>query len=199
MCFKRLLYLISVVLILVVMVLEPAQGADLFGFTLDTGSGKTGSLLKSQGYNPQVKQNLTYPRITSLELFGYTNDYLKDMQLWVEFYTHRSYIYKWEGVINADKPSTTNINRFLKHLVSIFGHPRDYNGNKTKDSIKLSTLKAVTRGEEDLSFIWKNKKDQIELFLGAPLFATTDTEIELTLRYFSPETEQKVMAYQNGK
>lgn len=32
-----------------------------------------------------------------------------------------------------------------------------------------------------------------------PLFVASNTELEFILRYFSPRTEQKVMAYQDGK
>ena len=175
-----------------------AYAGDLFGYELDAGSGKIGSLLKSQGYDVVIKTELTYISLSFVELFGYSNEYFKDMQLWGGFYKHRSYAYKWQGIVNADKDVAVGLDSLMQYIVKAFGEPKDLLGNNVElKSINTTSLNdvAVAFGDEDLSFIWKKDDEQIEMFLSAPLLAMSDTEIEFTLRYSSLKKEKEVRAY----
>ncbi|MFC1592667.1 hypothetical protein ACFL4C_01485 [Candidatus Omnitrophota bacterium] len=195
------LRLIAVILFLTFGVAIPGYAQDVFGYKLDAGIGSTKSVLENQGYVVNIKKDLTYIRLSSIEIFDFKNEYLNNMQLWINSYKGRVYVYKWAGVIMADLSGVASIERLLQYISRISGEQEIPVGMKsTYKKIDVSLLKAIatSEGSEDLDFVWKNNKEQIEMFLSSPLLPISDMEADFTLRYFLPEVENKVLAYQYG-
>jgi len=188
--------LIAVILFLMIIVTIPAYANDVFGYKLDAGIGRTKSGLGNQGYTVNIKKDLTYIRLSSIEIFGFKNEYLNNMQLWINCYKDRVYVYKWQGVITADPSSAASIERLLQYISKIFGEPKITALTKSAyKKIDTSLLKTIAADNEDLHFAWKNNEEQVEMFLSAPLLPMSDIEVDFTLRYFLPEVEKKVLIY----
>lgn len=193
--------LIAGILFLTIVVTIPGYAQDVFGYKLDAGIGSTKSVLENQGYAVNIRKDLTYIRLSSIEIFDFKNEYLNNMQLWINSYKGRVYVYKWAGVIMADLSGVASIERLLQYISKIFGEPEIPAGMKsTYKKIDASLLKtiATSEGSEHLHFVWKNNEKQIEMFLSTPLLPISDMEVDFTLRYFLPEVEKKVLAYKYG-
>ena len=179
----------------------PGYTDDLFEYNLDAGIGPTKSVLENQGYSVRIRKDLTYIRLSSIEIFNFKNTYFNKMHLWINSYKDRVYVYRWDGVIEADPNGAAKIERLFQYISNKFGEPEVPDGMKSRgNKIDASLLKTIVTGDgsESLHFIWKNNTEQIEMFLFAPLLPLNDMHVEFTLRYFLPRVEKEVSAYKYG-
>lgn len=197
----RIVLLMAVILFLTIVVAIPGYAQDLFGYKLDLGIGSTKSVLENQGYTANIRKDLTYIRLSSIEIFDFKNEYLNKMQLWINSYKDRVYIYKWDGSTMADSNNAASIERLLQYISETFGEPEipaDMKSTYKKFDAPLLKTIATGEGSEDLHFLWKKNEKQIEIFLSAPLLPISDIEVDFTLRYFLPEIQKEVSAYMRG-
>lgn len=193
--------LIAIILFLTIVVTIPGYAYDVFGYKLDAGIGSTKSVLEKQGYTVHISKDLTYTRLSSIEIFNFKNEYLNKMQLWINSYKGRVCVYKWDGVIMADLSGTAGIERLFQYISKIFGEPEISASMKsTYKRIDASLLKtiATSEGSENLHFVWKNNEEQIEMFLSPPLLPISGMEVDFTLLYFLPGVEKKISVYKYG-
>ena len=183
-------------------VTTPGYTDDMFELKLDAGIGSTNSILENQGYSVHIRKDLTYIRLSSIEIFNFKNAYLIKAHVWINSYKGRVYGYKWDSVIKADQSGAAHIQRLLQHISSKFGKPEVPYGMESRGKkIDASLLKTIVTGggSEALHLIWKTDTEQIALFLSAPLLPLNDMDVEVTLRYFLPRVEKEVSAYKYGK
>ena len=200
--FGAIFRLTTVIFFLMIVFTTPGYADDLFEYQLDAGIGRTKSVLESQGYSVKISKDLTYVRLSSIEIFNFKNEYLNKMHLWINCYKGRVFTYKWEGVIMADVSGAANIERLLQYISNQFGEPEVPAGMKTRvKQIDASQLKTIVTGDgsDELHFIWEKNEKQVEMFLSVPLLPLNDMEVDLTLRYFLPRIEKEVSAYKYGK
>ena len=197
-----ILRFIAVILFLTNVVAIPVYAQDVFGFKLDAGIGSTKSKLEKQGYTVRISKNLTYIRLSSIELFGFTNDYLNNVQLWIETYKDRVFLYKWDGKILADKNSAASMERLLKYISKIFGEPEVSGTEKaTYKKIDVSLLKKIADVDEfnHIKFTWKYKKEELKMYLSPPFVPINDQEIDFSLQYSLPDIQDEIKKYKYGE
>ena len=123
--------LIVVILFLTIVVATPGYAQDLFGYKLDVGIGSAKSVLENQGYTAHISKHSTFVRLSSIEIFGFTNEYINDVQLWIHAYYHRVFLYRWSGEIMADESGAASIERLLQYISGMFGEPETPAGTKS--------------------------------------------------------------------
>lgn len=193
-----ILRFMAVIIFLMNVVVIPAYAQDVFGFKLDAGIGSTKSKLEKQGYTVHISKNLTYTRLSSIELFGFTNNYLKNMQLWIETYKNRVFLYKWNGTILADKNSAASMDRLLKYITEIFSKPEISGTEKsTYQKIDVSLFKKIADVDEfySVDFTWKYKTEELKMFLAPSSIPINDMEIEFSLQYSLSDIQDEVEKY----
>ena len=70
----------------------------------------------------------------------------------------------------------------------------------THTRIDASLLKAIAAYEasEYPHWVWKNNKEQVEMFLLPVLLPTSPMKVDFTVKYFLPEVEKEVSTYKYG-
>jgi hypothetical protein len=200
--FGTIVRLIAVILFLTIVMAIPGYAQDLFGYKLDVGIGSVKSVLENQGYTVHISRDLRFTRCSSIEILDFKNEYLDNMQLWINAYKDRVYIYKWDGLIMADSNTAASIKRLLHYISETFGEPEILHGTKSAyQNIDASVLKTIATDEESvgLDFLWKSNEKQIEIWLSPPLFPMSDMEVDFGLQYFLPKIQKELISYKKGE